>query len=323
MTRIFITRKIPDIGIKMLTDKGYAVDVYPKDQGLSQKELIKALKTGVYDAAITLLTDHVDAAVYDAAPSVKLYANYATGYDNLDLVEAGKRGIAVANAPSDVASEAVAEHAMALGLALAARIVEADRYMRAGKYRGWEPMLFVGEDLLGRTLGIVGVGRIGSRVARYAKGLDMKVVYTDVARNEKLEQETGAVYCASVEELLPKADIVSLHVPLFDSTRHLMNEARLKLMKPTAFLVNTSRGPVVDEAALIDALRSGVIRGAGLDVFEFEPTVSPILRKLPNAILTPHIASASVEARDDMAVIAANNIIDFVEGRAPRNAVKG
>ena len=319
--KIFVTRKIPDIGIKMLCDKGYTVDVYPKDRIMSQKELIKTLKKGSYDGVVSLLTDKIDAAVYDSAPSVKIYANYATGFDNLDLPLATSRGVAVTNAPSDIASEAVAEHAIALALALAARIVEADRYMRKGKYRGWEPMLFVGEDLLGKALGLIGAGRIGGRVARYAKGLDMKVIYTDVARNDKLERETGAVWCASVDELLPQADIVSLHVPLMDSTRHLMNAARLRLMKPTAFLINTSRGPVVDEAALESALREHVIAGAGLDVFEFEPTVVPGLRKLDNTILTPHISSASAEARDEMAVIAAGNVIDFFEGRKPRNQV--
>ena len=320
--RIYVTRKIPDVGIKMLRDKGYEVEIYPRDRVMSQKELIKALKKAPYDAVLSLLTDKIDAKVFDAAPTVKMYANYATGFDNIDIALAKGRGIAVSNAPSDVASEAVAEHAIALSLALAARIVEADRFMRAGKYKGWEPMLFVGEDLLGKTLGLIGAGRIGSRVARYAKGLDMKVLYTDTARNEKLEQETGAIWRASADELLPEADIVSLHVPLFDSTRHLMNEARLKLMKRTAYLVNTSRGPVVDEFALKAALDEGVISGAALDVFEFEPKVTPGLDTLCNVILTPHIASASVEARDDMAVIAANNVIDFFEGRSPRNEVK-
>lgn len=321
-TRIFVTRKIPEAGIKMLTDKGYAVDVYPKDEVMSQKELIKSLKKERYDGVLCLLTDKIDSDVFDAAPSVKIFANYATGFDNLDIIEAKKRGVAIANAPSDIASEAVAEHGIAMALGLAARINEADRFMRAGKYRGWEPMLFIGEDLLGKTLGLVGAGRIGSRLARYAKGLDMDIVYTDVSRNKKLEQETGAVFCQTIDELLPKADIVSLHVPLLDSTRHLMDGARLKLMKRTAFLVNTSRGPVVDEAALVEALKTKTIAGAALDVFEFEPAVTRGLLKLDTVILTPHIASASAEARDDMAKIAAGNLIDFFEGKTPRNLVK-
>ena len=318
---IYVTRKIPDIGIKMLTDKGYSVDMNPKDSLPTQKELIKALKKKPYDAVLSLLTDKIDAKVFDAAPMVKMYANYATGFDNIDVVEAAKRGLVVTNAPSDIASEAVAEHAIALMLALAARIVEANLFVRAGKYKGWDPMLFIGNDILGKTLALIGVGRIGGRVAYYAKGLGFKIIYHDVARNEKIEQETGAVYYESIDELLKIADVVSLHTPLLDSTRHLINEERLKLMKPTGFLVNTSRGPVIDEKALVKALKDKTIAGAGLDVFEFEPKITSGLIKLTNTILTPHIASASVEARDEMATIAAQNIIDFFEGRTPKNII--
>ena len=321
MKKIFITRKIPDAGIKILKDKGYTVDIYPKDQIMSHKELIKALKKGSYDAVISLLTDKIDSVVFDAAPTVKLFANYATGFDNIDIVEAKKRGIAVTNAPAPQTSESVAEHALALALALAARIVEADEFVRKGKYKGWDPMLFIGMDVLGKTLGIVGVGRIGGKVAHYASGLGLKVIYTDVARNEEIEKDSGAVFCSSVDELLPKADIVSIHVPLLDSTHHLINESRLRSMKPTAFLVNTSRGPVIDEVALTKALKDKTIAGAALDVFEFEPKLSPGLAKLPNVILTPHIASASLQTRDEMSEMAANNCIDFFEGRVPRNSV--
>ncbi|MDE2188359.1 MAG: D-glycerate dehydrogenase [Patescibacteria group bacterium] len=321
MTKIFITRKIPEAGITLLKQKGYQVDVYPKDQIMSQRELIRTLKKGAYDGVISLLTDKIDATVFEAAPSVKIFANYASGFDNIDLVQAKNRGVAVSNAPAPQTSESVAEHTLALALALAARIVEADEYMRQGKYKGWDPMLYIGMDVLGKTLGIVGVGRIGGRVAHYANGLGMKIVYTDVARNEELEKDTGATYCVSVDELLPLSDIVSLHVPLLDSTRHLINAERLARMKSTAFLVNTSRGPVIDEIALTKALKEKKIAGAALDVFEFEPKLSSGLAKLPNVILTPHIASASLETRDQMAEIAANNIIDFFEGRMPRNSV--
>jgi len=319
--KIFVTRRIPDIGIKMLEDRGYTVEIYPKDEIIGQKKLIKTLKKGNYDGVLSLLTDNVDASVFNAAPTVKIFANYATGFDNIDLVEAKKRGVIVTNAPSDIASEAVSEHAIALMLTLAARIVESDKFMRLGKYKGWEPMGFVGTDILGKTLGIVGVGRIGSRVAHYAKGLGLNIVYTDVVRNAKLEQDCGAIFCASIEELLPKADVVSLHTPLLDSTRHLINETRLKLMKPTSFLINTSRGPVVDEKALVSALQNKTIAGAGLDVFEFEPKLSAGLSKLSNVVLTPHIASASIEARDEMSEIAAQNIIDFFDGKEPKNKV--
>lgn len=318
---VFVTRRIPDVGIKMLEEKAYVVDVNPKDSILTKKQLIGFLKKKSYDAVLTLLTDRIDSAVFDVAPTVKLFSNYATGYDNIDVVEAKKRGIAVTNAPADLSSEAVAEHAIALMLALAARVVEADEFVRRGKYKGWAPMHFIGNNILGKTLGLIGAGRIGERVARYAKGLGLKIIYTDMIRNERIEKECAAVYRGSTEEVLREADIVSLHVPLLDSTKHLINEARLRLMKPTSFLVNTSRGPVVDEKALEKALREKIIAAAALDVFEFEPKIVPGLVKLQNVILTPHIASASLEARNQMAEIAAQNIIDFFEGRTPKNII--
>jgi glyoxylate reductase len=319
--KVFITRKIPDVGIKMLQDKGYEVDVYPKDAAPSQRKLKHILKKGNYDAVISLLTDKVDASVFAVAPSVKFYVNYATGFDNIDVAEAKKNGIKVANAPADLASEAVAEHTIALMLALAARIVEADEAVRRGKFKGWAPMNFIGTDVLGKTLGLIGAGRIGERVAHYSKGLGIKVLYYDISRNERMENECGAVYCDSIEKVLREVDIVSLHVPLFDSTRHLINEARLKLMKPTSFLINTSRGAIVEERVLEVALRQGTISAAALDVFEFEPKISSGLAKLQNVILTPHIGSASIEARNQMAEMAARSIIDFFEGAPVKNIV--
>lgn len=319
--RVFVTREIPEVGIRMLTEAGCEVDVNKKPAPLNQKQLISFLKKKPYDAVLSLLTDPLSAAVFDSAPTVKLYANYATGFDNIDIVEAKKRGIVVTNAPGNLTAEAVAEHTIALMLALAARIVEADESVRRGKYKGWSAVNFIGTDVLGKTLGLVGAGRIGERVAHYATGLGMKIIYTDVAKNERLEKEYGAVFCDTVEFLLHQADIVSLHVPLLPATKHLINEVRLGLMKPTGFLINTSRGPVVDEKALEKALRNNVIAGAALDVFEFEPKTVPGLVKLQNIILTPHIASASVDARNQMAVVAAQNIIDFFAGKTPQNIV--
>jgi lactate dehydrogenase-like 2-hydroxyacid dehydrogenase len=319
--KVFVTRKIPDVGITMLRDRGYEVVVYPKDRVPTQKEIIYFLKKQNYDAVLSLLTDKIDVRVFESAPSVKIYANYATGFDNIDLVEAKKKNIVVTNAPAPQTAESVAEHTVALMLALAARIVEADEFVRRKKYKGWGPMNFVGMDILGKTLGLIGAGRIGERIAYYAKGLGMSVVYYDIARNEKIEKECNATYCETPEGVLSGSDVVSLHVPLMDSTKHLINADKLKLMKPTSFLINTSRGAVIDEIALEKALKNGVIAGAGLDVFEFEPTISGGLRKLQNVILTPHIASASIETRNQMAEIAANNIIDFFEGRPPRNQV--
>ena len=305
----------------MLKERGYEVDVNLKDSVLSQKQIIKSLKKKTYDAVLVLLTDRVDSAIFNVAPSVKIYANCAAGYDNIDIIEAKKRGITVTNAPAPLATEAVAEHVIALMFALATRIVEADKFVRRGKYKKWLPMNFMGINLAGKTLGLIGAGRIGERVARLASGLGLKVIYYDVIRNERIEKECGVAYYNSIEELLQKADVVSLHVPLLDSTRHLINEKRLLLMKPTSFLVNTSRGPVVDEKALEKALRKKIIRGAALDVFEFEPKVTPGLKKMDNVVLTPHIASAEGEARNQMAEIAAQNIIDFFENGKPGNIV--
>lgn len=318
---IYITRIIPQLVFDMLQTKGYSIDIYAKDQVPTQAEIIEALQRKPYDAVVTLLTDKIDATIFDAAPTVKLYANYAVGYDNIDVVEAKKRGILVTNTPGNY-SYCIAEHTMALILGLTTRMVEADDFMRAGKYQGWSPMNFVGTDLEKKTLGLIGAGKIGERVAHHAsRGFDMPVIYYDVVRNEKIEKEYGAAYYPNVEDVLKQADIVSLHVPLLDSTHHLINEARLKLMKPTAYLINTSRGPVVDENALVSALEKGTIRGAGLDVYEFEPKLAEGLAQLPNVILTPHIASARESARNEMAKIVAENVISFLETGGVKNGV--
>jgi glyoxylate reductase len=321
MKNIFVTRKIPDLGIKMLTDKGYAVDISPKDRPLTKQELITYLKKKPYDAVLSLLTDPIDAEVMDAAPTVKIFANYAIGFNNIDIEAAKKRNVFVTNTPGGGADR-VAEHTWALILALSCRITEGDVYMKKGKFKGWDPLLLHGTKLAGKTLGILGTGRIGSDVAHRAKnGFGMNVVYYDVKRNEQLEKDFGATFYPTVEEVLKISDVVSIHVPLLPSTQHLINADRLKLMKPTAYLVNTSRGPVVDENALVEALKNGVLRGAGLDVFEFEPKLAQGLAKLSNVVLTPHIASGTEEARHDMAVLSANNIINTLEGRRPDNMV--
>lgn len=320
--KIFVSRKIPELGISMLKEKGYEVDVYMKDLVPDQKELMSYLRKKPYDAVLSLLTDKIDATVFDVSPSTKIFANYAMGFDNIDVEEAKKRRIAVTNTPGAFA-DCIAEHTVAFIFALTTRMVEADQYVRAGKYKGWTPMSFIGTDVCGKTLGLIGAGNIGSKVAQHmSKGFGLKVMYYDVKRNEKFEAETGAIFKSTVEEVLKEADIVSLHVPLFESTRHLINAERLAMMKPTSYLINTSRGPVVDEAALVNALQRGIIRGAGLDVFEFEPKLAKGLAKLPNVVLTPHIASARESARNEMARLAAQNIIDFFEGKEPANIIK-
>jgi len=318
---IFITRKIPDIGINMLRSKGYKVEVNLSENIPNQKQIIKLLKKKPYDAVITLLTDKIDAELFSEVPGVKMYANYATGYDNIDIEAAKASNIVITNAPATLSTLSVAEHTIAFIYSLAKRIVEADNFVRQGKYKGWSPMNFIGTELSGKTLGLIGAGRIGEQTARFAKNLGLHIIYYDIKRNNTIEKECGAIYYNTVEEVLQKSDFVSLHVPLLSSTLHLINEERLAQMKPTSFLINTSRGKVVEEEALEQALKAEIIRGAALDVFEFEPKISKGLRKLPNVILTPHIASASEDARNEMAEIVANNIIDFLEGRTPRNIV--
>ncbi len=321
MKKVYVTRKIPELGIQMLRGKGYEVDVSSKNRPLTKKELIKALQKKEYDAVLSLLTDNIDKEIMDAAPTVKIYANFAIGFNNFDIAEAKKRNIYLTNTPGGGADR-VAEHTWALILALSCRVVEGDRYIRKGKYNGWDPMLLHGTKLAQKTLGIIGTGRIGTDVAHRAKnGFGMNVVYYDVKRNEQLEKDYGAVFYPTVEEILKIADVVSIHVPLMESTHHLINESRLKLMKPDSYLINTSRGPVIDEVALTKALKNKTIRGAGLDVFEFEPKLAKGLAKLDNVVLTPHIASGTEEARCDMARLSAQNIIDCLEGVVPKNIV--
>lgn len=321
MKRIFVTRKIPDLGLRLLKEKGYKVDVYPKDKIASQKELIACLKKYPYDAVLCLLTDKIDKKVFDAVPTAKIFASYTIGFNNIDIAEAKKRGIIVTNTAGS-SHMPVAEHAIALMFGLTTRLAEADRFTRKGKYKGWDPMAFIGIDLSHKTLGLVGTGAIGSDVARMAhNGFGVKIIYHDLVQNERIERELDAKKYENLEALLRDADIVSLHVPLLPSTHHLINQKTLKMMKKTAYLINTSRGPVVDENDLVKALKNKTIAGAGLDVFEFEPKLASGLAKLENVILTPHIASARESARDEMAKISAECIIDFFEGRVPKNKV--
>ena len=320
MAKIFITHKIPEVGIKMLKDKGHIVELRDKSELLPKSELLKILGAGNYDGVLCLLTDQIDADVFVASPTTKIFANYAVGFDNIALAEAKKRGIVITNTPG-ASTESVAEHTIALMLALTCRIVEGDNFVRAGKYQGWDPMLFWGIDLQGKTLGILGAGRIGAEVAKkLALGFGMKIIYNDVVRNENLEKEINAEF-KSVEGALQQADVISLHTPLLPETRHLINAERLALMKKTAYLINTSRGPVIDETALVNALKKGIIKGAALDVFENEPILATGLKDLPNVVLTPHIASATTETRNDMAKKAAENLIAFFDGKKPLNEI--
>lgn len=318
---IYVTRKIPSVGIKKLQDAGYAVVVSTKDGVLAKNELVAELQKNSYDAILCLLTDTIDEDVFNAAPNAKIFANVAVGYDNIDIKEARKRGITVTNTP-DVLTDTVAEHTVALILSMTSRIAEGDRFVRAGKYDGWAPLMLLGTDLKGKTLGILGAGRIGQRVGHIAsRGLGMTLCYYDIRKNEAFEKEYGAGFKATVDEVLREADVVTVHVPLLESTRHLMNKERFAMMKKTAYLVNSSRGPVIDEKALVEALRNNVIKGAALDVFENEPALAPGLSELENVVLTPHIASATEETRGKMSEIAAQSIIDFLSGKTPEHTV--
>ena len=323
MAKVFVTRKIPEAGITKLKNAGYEVEVNPEDKVLSKDELVSYLKTGKYDAVLALLTDKLDADVFQAAKgSVKIFANMAVGFDNVDVEASKKAGIMVSNTPG-VLTDTVAEHTFALMLAIAHRISEADRFARAGQFKGWEPMMLLGTDFSYKTVGILGLGRIGSRVAHHAaKGFNAHVIYYDVKRNLDFEAEFQAEFRPTIEEILKEADFVSIHVPLLPSTYHLINAERLRMMKPTAYLVNTSRGPVIDEKALAEALKAKIIKGAAIDVFEHEPAIHPDLLDLDNVILTPHIASATEETRAKMAELAAENIIVALSGKEPPNLIK-
>lgn len=322
MSLIYVTRLIPQNGIQMLLDAGHTVDVNPDDRVLTKAELVNAVSLKPYDAVLCLLTDTIDAEVFSAVPTAKIFANYAVGFNNIDLATAKARSVLITNTPG-VLTHTVAEHTIGLMLSLTSRISEGDRFMRAGKYVGWAPMLLTGADLKNKTFGLLGAGRIGTDTALIAKnGFGMNIMYYDIVRSPDIERETGAEYCESLDEVLTRADVVSIHVPLVDTTRHLINADRLKLMKRTAYLINTARGPIIDEQALVEALKGGIIRGAGLDVFENEPMLAEGLSTLENVVITPHIASATDEARAKMAEMSAGAIIDTLNGKEPQNLVK-
>jgi len=320
--QIYITRRIPETGLKLLREKGILFDMGTSKETPTKKDILKALKNKPYDGVISFLTDPLDQEIFDACPTALVYANFAVGFDNVNLDEAKKRNINISNTPG-TSSTAVAETTIAMMLTLTTRIDEGDRFMRKGKYKGWDPDLLIGTDLKGKTIGLIGAGAIGTEVAKILHyGFGSNVIYSDIAPNVELEKITGPTR-KETAEILREADIVSLHVPLLPSTTHLINKEALATMKSSAFLINTSRGPVVDEKALVDALRNNIIKGAALDVYEFEPKLTKGLTKLSNIVLTPHIASARQSARDLMSEIAAKNIISYFEtGKVINSVIK-
>jgi glyoxylate reductase len=317
--KIFVTRQIPGDSLEKLKVNGNEVVISEFGRSLTPVELLEKSK-GI-DALLSLLTDRIDADLMDAiGPQLKIISNYAVGFDNVDVKGASDRGILVANTPSEEVDEAVAEHTWALISALSRRIVEADEATRRGAYHGWEPDIFLGVNLIGKTLGIIGLGGIGTMVARRAGGYKMNIIYNKHTRDEKAEQEMGVKF-VELDQLLATSDVVTLHVPLTDETRHMINKEAFAKMKKGAFVVNTARGPVINERDLVEALRSGQLGGAALDVFDDEPNISPELYDMPNVITTPHIASATWEARNKMGEQAVAAILDTLAGTKPQNLV--
>ena len=310
--KVFVSRIIPDEGLRPIRE-GTEATVWEDELPPPRETLLRAVEG--CDGIVTLLTDRIDDELLDrAGPQLKVVSNFAVGFDNIDVPACTARGIPVGNTPG-VLTETTADLAWALLMAAARRVAEGDRYVRAGKWKTWGPMLLMGPDVHGSTIGIVGLGRIGQAVAKRAQGFGMTVLYHDLARaHPAVEAELGATYLP-LEELLPKADFISLHVNLSPQTQGLLNAERLRWMKPTAILVNTSRGPVVDSMALHAALRDGVIAGAGLDVTDPEPLpVDHPLLELDNCLVVPHIASASRATRGKMASMAAANLLAGLAG---------
>jgi glyoxylate reductase len=315
--KVYVTRELPERGLKAI-EKYFVIEVWTEYAPPPKKVIIEKAKN--VDALASLLSDKIDAEVFDTAPNLKIVAQMAVGFDNIDVQEATKRGIYVTNTP-EVLTDTTADFAWTLLMAIARRVVEADKYVRAGQWKvGWHPSMMQGRDVYGATIGIVGAGRIGYAVAKRATGFDMKILFYDVVPRPEIEK-LGAKK-VDLDTLFRESDFVSIHVPLMKETLHLVNAEKLRLMKKTAYLINNSRGPVVDEKALYEALKEGRIAGAGLDVFEEEPIPleNPLL-KLDNVVVAPHISSATYETRSKMAEMVAENLVAFFEGRKPPNLV--
>lgn len=316
--KVFLTRELPPEVMRRLKEET-ELEMNPDDRLLSKEEIIEGVKGK--DALLCLLTDPIDREVLSANPNLKIVANYAVGYNNIDVQAAAEMAIPVSNTPG-VLTETSADLAFALIMSVSRRLVEADAYLRTGEWGGWAPLQFLGPDIYGATLGIVGLGRIGKAVAKRAKGFDMKIKYWNRTRlSEQEEQQEGWEYLP-LDELLRQSDFVSLHIAYSTDTHHLIRQRELKLMKPEAVLINTARGAVVDEKALVHALKEGEIWGAGLDVFEHEPEVEKELLSLKNVVLLPHLGSASVATRTKMGMMAIDNILAAWKGDPIPNVVK-
>lgn len=317
--KIFVSRKIPSTCINDFETSLHHVVYSEFNRPLTAEEFLE--RANGSDAVLSMLTDKIDGEVMDAiGPNLKVISNYAVGFDNINIKDATDRGIVVTNTPCKEVDEAVSEHTWALLTALTRRIVESDEATRRGAYKGWEPNIFLGSSLSGKTLGIVGMGNIGKMVAKRAVGYGMNIVYNKRTRDEDCEKSLGVTYC-NLDDLLAKSDIVSLHVPLTDETRHMINTETLLKMKKGSYLVNTARGAVINEHDLVESLRSGHLAGAALDVYDNEPNIDPELIGMPNVITTPHIASATVEAREKMGELVVNGILKTLSDEMPQNII--
>jgi glyoxylate reductase len=314
---ILISRSLPAEAVTRARAKA-EVDVNEADSPLPRNELIRRLQGR--QGLVCMISEAIDEELLAACPDLKVASNVAVGFNNIDVAAATKRGVVVTNTP-DVLTETTADFAWTLLMAIARRMVEADRYVRDGKFDQWKNMLLLGGDIHGKTLGIVGFGRIGRAMARRAQGFGMRVLYQDAVAADSAKERDLRASRTDIASLLRESDFVTLHTPLLPETRHLINAQSLKTMKKTAYLINASRGPVVDEAALAQALKEGWIAGAGIDVFEDEPKVHPGLMGLPNVVLAPHIGSASWETRLQMANLAVDNCLAVLEGRTPPTPV--
>ncbi len=317
--KVLLTYKnLPGKGLLERLERQFDVCVYEQDGYMPREELLKSL--GDVDGLISMLSERVDAKLLDHAPKLKVVSNYAVGYNNIDVAAATDRGIMVTNTPG-VVTDATADLAWAILMGIARDVCRVDRFVRTGEWKEWRPEMFVAADITGTTLGIIGLGRIGQAMAKRAAGFDMPVLYTDVFRADpELERRLGAQFLP-LDDLLRKADFVTIHVPLNADTHHLIDAHALSFMKPSAYLVNTARGAIVDEPALVEALRNEQIAGAALDVYELEPKLADGLAELDNVILIPHLGANSRRTRDRMASMTADNVIAALTGEQPPNLV--
>ncbi len=314
--RVLVTRRIPEPGLEILRPEA-ELDIFEGEAPMPREDIASRVKGK--GGLVCLLSDKIDSEIMEAGKDLRVISNYAVGYNNIDVDEATRRGILVTNTPG-VLTDATADLTWALLMACARRIPESDRFMREGRFLGWGPTLMLGREVYGRTIGIVGLGDIGTAVARRARGFGMRVLYHNRRRNEEGEREEGAEY-VSLDDLLRNSDFVSLHVPLTPATRHFIGRREIGLMKKTTILLNVARGEVVDEEALIEALKAKRIASAGLDVFENEPRLNPDFARLENVVLTPHTGSATYESRNRMAIMAAENMLSGLKGKRPPNLV--